>query len=168
MYGEIVAAAVVKVADTRYAHMIAFNERPRHDGNLRTPVPIARGSNGEPPGNDPEHQRDCHCRHAPPARQPERPDRERRKRHRQSQPQSGPRQIRKIDGERGPCDDDNLDQKLDSSDQPAEQRRHEAATSNQWILLNVNSTAASAVYVAWRLFLAGGRKLVLDLNESGL
>ncbi len=57
---------------------------------------------------------------------------------------SGPRQIRKIDGERGPCDDDNLDQKLDSRDQPAEQRRHEAATSIQWILLNVNSTAASA------------------------
>ena len=65
----------------------------------------------------------------PLARQPERPDRERRKRHRQSQPQRGPGQIRKIDGERSPCDDENQDQKLDSSDQPAEQRRHEAAIS---------------------------------------
>src|SRR6516162_5931532 len=143
MHAEIILAAVVKVADARNVHMVALDERPRHDSNLRAPIPIVRGSNGKPPGNDPEHQRDCHCRHAPLARQPEPPDRERRKRHRQPPPQRGPRKIRKIDGERGPCDDDNLDQKLDSRDHPA-QRRHEAATSIQWILLNVNSTAASA------------------------
>src|SRR5262249_59582071 len=73
----------------------------------------------------------------PPNRNPHKP-------HRQSQPQCRPRQIRKIDGERGPCDDDNLDQKLDSRDQPAEQCRHQAAISNEWILLNLNSTAASS------------------------
>lgn len=77
----------------------------------------------------PEHQRDRHCRHAPLARQPERPDRERGKRHCQYQPDRGPRQIGIIDSKRSPCDDENQEQKLDSSDQPAEQRRHEAAIS---------------------------------------
>ena len=43
-------------------HMVALYERRQHDGDLRTPVPIGRGSDGEPPGNDPEHQPDCHCR----------------------------------------------------------------------------------------------------------
>jgi hypothetical protein len=47
-----------------------------------------------------------------------------------------------MDGKRSPCDDENLDQKFDSRDQPAEQRRHQAAISNEWILLNMISTAA--------------------------
>src|SRR5215469_15489609 len=145
MHGEIVPVAVVEVPHARYPHMIAFDECPRHDGNLWTPVSIARGSNGEPPSNDPEDQQDCHRRHAPPARHPECPDREGRKRNGQSQPQRWPRQIRKIDGEHGPCDDDSLDQKLRSRDQPAEQRRHETPRLNEWwTLLNENSTAASS------------------------
>src|SRR5262245_21171592 len=129
MHGEIVAAAVVEVADARYADMVTLDKRTRQDSNLWAPVSIVRGSDGEPPGNDTEHQRDCHCWHATLARQPERPDRERCKRYRQSQPQRGPWQIGKIDSERSPRDNENQDQKLDSGDQPAEQRRHEAAIS---------------------------------------
>ena len=57
--------------------------------------------------------------HMPPARQPERPDRERRKGRRQAQTQPGPRQIRIVDGQGGPCDEQGPEQKPESRDQPA-------------------------------------------------
>ena len=65
--------------------------------------------------------------HAPPARKPERPDRERRKGHRQPQAQLGPRQIRIVDGQCGPRDGQGPAQKPDYRDQPAERPGQESA-----------------------------------------
>ena len=102
---EVVPAAVVEVAHAGDAHAVAIDDRPRHHRDFRPPVAIMRGRNGDPPRDHAEKQHDHDRGHAPPARKPERPDRERRKGHRQPQAQPGPRQIRIVDGQRGPRDE---------------------------------------------------------------
>ena len=72
--------------------------------------------------------------HTPPARQPESPDCERRKGRRQPQPQPGPRQIRIVDGQGGPCDEQGPEQKTDYRDQPAEKSGQKPAKRIQWLL----------------------------------
>ena len=81
-----------------------------------------------------EKQHEAIHGHTPLAREPERPDRERRKGHRQPQTQPGPRQIRIVDGQRGPGDEHGPAQKPASRDQPAESRGHSSEKQAQHVL----------------------------------
>ena len=116
---EIVAGAVVEIADARQAHAVAVDHGPRHDSHFRTPVAIVRGRNGDPPDDHAEKQHGRDDGHAPLTGKPQRPDRERCEGHCKSEAQFSPRQIGIIDGQRGPQDRQGQAKKTDGSDQPA-------------------------------------------------
>src|SRR5688572_8555849 len=82
---EIIPGSVVEVADTGKANAVAIDEGPRHHRDLRAPRTIVRGSDGDPPHNHAEKERNHHHGHAPLTRQPASPDRKRGKDPRQSQ-----------------------------------------------------------------------------------
>jgi hypothetical protein len=82
---EIVSGTIVEVADTGQVHAVAIDHSSRHDCDLRTPVAIVRGTDGDPPCNHAEKQHNRHHGHAPPKRKPDGPDRERSKGCRQGQ-----------------------------------------------------------------------------------
>ena len=127
---EIIPGAVVEIANAGEAHAVAVDECPRHHRDFRPPGTIVRGTDGDPPGDHAEKQRDRDHGHAPLTRQPERPDRERRKGDRQRQAQPGRRQIRIIDGKGGPRDEHGPAQKPDRCDQPPERPGQESPEPN--------------------------------------
>src|SRR6516162_923417 len=118
---EIVAGAVCEIADARDANAVAVDERARHHRHFWPPGPIMRWRNKYPPRDHAEIERNQDRGHAPapPTRQPDGPDREGSKSDRHRQAQSGPRQVRIVDGQRGPGDEDDLAEKPDCRPYPA-------------------------------------------------
>lgn len=79
-----------------------------------------RGTDRDIPSYDSEKQHDCQRRHATLAREPGRPDCERREGGRQPNAHAGPRQIRIVDHQGGPGERHGQAQKAGDRDQPAE------------------------------------------------
>ena len=130
-HGEIIPATVVEIADTSDARAVTVDDRPRHHRDFRSPLTIVRGSDGNPPRDHAEKQHDQDHRNVPLPRQPESPDRERRKNYRQRQTRPSPGQVRIVDGQGRPCDEQDPQQKPDPRHRPAEKSGQETATRPQ-------------------------------------
>ena len=143
VHREIVPGAVLEIADSRDAHPVAVDERPRHHRDLRSPLTIVRGRYGYPPRDDAEKQHDQGHGHAPLRRHPESPDRERRKGDRQPESQASPRQVRVVDGKGSPHDEHDPAQKPDRRRSASQGRRAESR--------DASSVALPFVSIAERL-----------------
>ena len=55
---EVIPAAVVEVADPGDADAVAVDNHPRHHRDFRSPLAIVRGTDGDPPHDHAEKQRD--------------------------------------------------------------------------------------------------------------
>ena len=102
---KVIPGAVVEIADPGDTHAVVVDHCPRHDGNFRPPRSMMRWQNRYPPRNHASKQYDEDGECEPAARQPKEPDRDKRKAHRQGEPRCGPWQVREIDDQGAPGDE---------------------------------------------------------------
>src|SRR5690242_8952199 len=127
MHIEIITAAIVEVANRRDSYVVAIDERPRHHRNFRAPLAMVRWYNEDPPRQQGKKNQEEEGAHVPLTGEPERPERKRGKSARQSETQGRRWQVRIIDGQDRPSDEENLANQPDSSDQPCQRSGKGAA-----------------------------------------